>query len=249
MAGSHVLSAPMPPSFDVLDGLTGMPAIFDQEQEGSCTANAWIRFLYYLTVKFPKYTAPLVPLSRQGLYYLERALPWNNSVAQDSGANMRDGAYVLTHTGAFPETLDAYQPSTIFVAPNPAAIAAAAQRRFGAYHRLTSVDDFKGCLLSGYPIAFGFTVYESFEDVGPDGIFNPNVLQEQIVGGHATFLHGYDDAVNGGSFIVDNSWGPLWGKKGSFYVPYSFLRNYGASQWDSWTAHWGPPWVPKALVH
>jgi hypothetical protein len=36
---------------------------------------------------------------------------------------------------------------------------------------------------------------------------------------------GYDDMVNGGSFIVANSWGNTWGYKGFAYIPYTYIGN------------------------
>ena len=241
------LTKPSPTRIDVCAGLV-MPEIFDQLQEGSCTANAWTRFMAFLAVKFPQYTKPLIPMSRQAFYYWERALPTNNDVSQDNGANMRDGAIVGTKIGFCPEPDDPYGPTTLYTEPSAQAVADAAARRFGAYHRIVSLDDMKGCLLSGYPFVLGFTVYASFESIGSDGIWNPDVENESVVGGHATFCRGFDDKRNGGCLIVDNSWSPAWGRNGSFLMPYSFIQNYSASQWDTWTAHLGPKWVPKTLA-
>ena len=122
-------------------------------------------------------------------------------------------------------------------------MADAALWKIGAYHRILTLDDMKACLISGYAFTVGFSVYSSFEDVGSDGIYNPDVNSESIIGGHEVFGRGFNDAVNGGSILFDNSWGPDWGEDGSFWMPYSFIQNWGASQWDCWTGHLGKPWV------
>src|ERR1035438_758056 len=143
--GTHLLTlaAPAPTRIDVCSGLV-MPEIFDQGQEGSCSANAWTRFMAFLAVKFPQYTKALIPMSRQAFYYWERELPTNNDVGQDNGANMRDGGIVGTGIGFCPETDDPYGPTTLYTEPSAQAVDDAAARRFGAYHRIVSLDDMKG---------------------------------------------------------------------------------------------------------
>ena len=60
----------------------------------------------------------------------------------------------------------------------------------------------------------------------------PNVAKEQLLGGHAVCLVGYDDAHNW--FIARNSWGPNWGDHGYFYMPYQVIRDTNMSS-DFWT--------------
>jgi hypothetical protein len=76
------------------------------------------------------------------------------------------------------------------------------------YLRLTQVaNQLKGCLASGYPFVFGFTVYESFEgpDVAQTGVVPMLSLDEPVLGGHAVCAVGYDDAQQ--RFTIRNSWG------------------------------------------
>jgi hypothetical protein len=241
-AAPHLLAAgPALPALSVCDGLA-MPEKFDQANESSCTGNAGARWRAWLGLKFQQYALLPIPFSRQALYWWERNLPWNADADQDNGANSRDIFYVLKNIGICNESFDPYEYSTLFNDPGPQALADAANRKIGAYHRITTVSDLKACLISGFAFTMGFQVYDSFENIGSDGIWSPNVDVEKVVGGHEVFCHGYDDTVNGGSFLFDNSWGTSWGKEGSFYMPYSFLNNYDASQWDAWTGHFGIPW-------
>jgi C1A family cysteine protease len=92
----------------------------------------------------------------------------------------------------------------------------------------------KGCLAAGYPFVFGFTVYESFESasVAKTGVVPYPSTGEKVLGGHAVLAVGYDDASQ--RFIVRNSWGPGWGMKGYFTIPYSYLTDNNLSD-DFWT--------------
>jgi C1A family cysteine protease len=92
----------------------------------------------------------------------------------------------------------------------------------------------KGCLASGYPFVFGFTVYESFEGavVRQTGHAPMPAPRERAIGGHAVMAVGYDDARQW--FLVRNSWGPRWGMAGYFTLPYSYLIQAVLSK-DFWT--------------
>jgi C1A family cysteine protease len=92
----------------------------------------------------------------------------------------------------------------------------------------------QGCLASGYPFVFGFTVYESFESeaVASTGVVPMPASGERTVGDHAVVAVGYDDAKR--NFIVRNSWGSDWGDKGYFYMPYEYLMASDYAD-DFWT--------------
>jgi hypothetical protein len=78
------------------------------------------------------------------------------------------------------------------------------------------------------PIIFGIKLYDSFYTsyVSSYGVVpHPDVSHENLRGGHCMTIVGYDDMVNGGSFIVANSWGNTWGYKGFAYIPYTYIGN------------------------
>jgi hypothetical protein len=56
---------------------------------------------------------------------------------------------------------------------------------------------------------------------------------EKLYGGHAVCCVGYDDSIEGGRFIIRNSWGDKWGDKGYFYMPYDYLTTKGLAD-DFW---------------
>jgi len=103
------------------------------------------------------------------------------------------------------------------------------------YQRLTPIlNTLKGCLASGYPFVLGITVYETFEsdDVAKTGTVPLPKAKEKVVGGHAVLAVGYNDKTQ--QFIVRNSWGPKWGLRGYFMIPYGYLTNTNLAD-DFWT--------------
>lgn len=219
--------------------------MYDQGNEGSCTANAGVKYRRWNYQRFSLTPEKDHDLSRQFLYWEERALPWNNSTNEDSGASMRDICYVLAHTGVCPESDYPYSQDFRTI-PSGQAVQDAADRKIGAYHRLADFLSVKLCMGTGpvgYPVLIGFPVYESFEKIGRDGIMPMPEASEQLLGGHAVFAWGYDDdRYPGGVICIDNSWGDQWGDSGRFYMPYAFLQQYW-NDCDLWMMHLGKPWV------
>ena len=210
----------------------GVPqVVYDQGQLGSCTANAIAGALEFDQIKQadPKIFTP----SRLFIYYNERAI--EGTVGTDSGAQIRDGIKCVGKIGACPETEWAYDIAKFAQRPPAAAFQDANVGKALQYQRVPQVlSQMKGCLASGYPFVFGFTVYESFESdqVAKTGVAPMPAHGEKVLGGHAVLAVGYDDASQ--RFIVRNSWGPGWGMGGYFTFPYAYLTDANLSD-DFWT--------------
>ena len=216
--------------------------VFDQGNYGSCTSQSLAGHLEFLELKEirEKIVAPeefdpsrFVSFSRLFIYWNERDI--EGTTTQDSGAQIRDGIKSLAQWGDCKEGDWSYLPQNVFVKPKDAAYQVAANHKIATYMRLESLDDVKQCLSEGYPVSFGFTVFESFESstVANTGIVPmPNLNGEDTIGGHAVLAVGYEDITQ--QLIVRNSWGPTWGDKGYFYLPYEFVTNQDLSD-DYWT--------------
>jgi C1A family cysteine protease len=210
------------------------PKVYNQGNLGSCTANAIAGAIEFelLKAKARKVFTP----SRLFIYYNERDV--EGSVKEDSGAQIRDGIKSVNKVGAPPEDLWKYSdnnPGPFQKKPPKNAYTEAARHQVVSYQRVPRVlGQFKGCLASGYPFVFGFTVYTAFEDeaVARTGKLDMPAPDEKVLGGHAVLAVGYDDSAN--RFIVRNSWGASWGKKGYFTMPYSYLLEENLSD-DFWT--------------
>jgi C1A family cysteine protease len=206
------------------------PAVYNQGQLGSCTGNAIAGAIQFeqMKQKLPNF----VP-SRLFIYYNERVM--EGTVNSDSGAQIRDGIKSVASLGACPETDWPYVISKFAVKPPQNAYTDATKDIATSYQRLPQVaNQMKGCLASGYPFVFGFSVYESFESpqVAKSGVVPMPAPTEKQIGGHAVMAVGYDDSKQ--SFIVRNSWGSTWGMKGYFTMPYAYLNDSSLSS-DFWT--------------
>lgn len=207
------------------------PPVYDQGELGSCTANAIAAAFEFDQMKerLPSIFTP----SRLFIYYNERAM--EGTVSIDAGAQIRDGIKSVAAQGAPPESLWPYDVAKFAQQPPPSVYAAALQSTALLYFRLNQrADVLKGCLASGYPFVFGFTVYEGFEgqEVASTGHAGMPTFGESVIGGHAVLAVGYDDPD--GWFLVRNSWGQTWGLEGYFTLPYAYVLSASLAR-DFWT--------------
>ncbi len=219
------------------------PHVYNQGQIGSCTANAIAAAIQFDRKK--QRLADFTP-SRLFIYYNERSI--ERSIPLDNGAQIRDGIKSVGKQGACPESDWPYDdtpadsntnvwPSGAKPAEKPPKSCYTLAKKFRAlsYQRVDrTLTQMKGCLADGYPFVFGFTVYDAFEstEVAKTGVLEMPVANENVVGGHAVLAVGYDDKAQ--RFMVRNSWGTGWGKRGYYTMPYSYLLTENLSD-DFWT--------------
>jgi len=218
----------LPPKKDLRPGC---PAVYDQGQLGSCTANAIAAAIQF---DQKKQKIKVFMASRLFIYYNERDM--EGTVDSDSGAQIRDGIKSIASLGACPEAAWPYDIDKFAEKPGPQCFKDAKNCEAISYQRLvsTNLNQLKGCLASGYPFVFGFTVYEGFEsdEVAQTGQVDLPDPSEESVGGHAVVAVGYDDSTR--RFLVRNSWGKDWGMQGYFTMPYAYLTNADLAD-DFWT--------------
>lgn len=80
-------------------------------------------------------------------------------------------------------------------------------RGFTTYAKVESIETAKRCIISHGPVLIGLPV-RSFGDSFWKG--------SDIIGGHAVTMVGYDSL----GFKLRNSWGPLYGNRGYWTLPY-----------------------------
>ena len=159
---------------------------------------------------------------------------------------MRDGIKSLNQKGVCPETLWAYDDtpplsegglfpigSKPVTKPSQSCYDVAVNYVITNYQSLSqNLSQLLGCLASGYPFVFGFSVYSSWYDQNPYPTIIPLPSQtDSQSGGHAVLCVGYDNLTQ--LFKIRNSWGREVGENGYFYMPYSYLTSNNLSS-DFW---------------
>lgn len=218
----------LPRSIDLQDQC---PEVYNQGDLGSCTANAAAGLAQFLMKK--EKLGNWMP-SRLALYYWNRLQ--EGTVGEDSGASLHDAMNSMVKYGVPHESLWPYNVSKFTVKPTKNVWSDAYWHMIK--HGLSvkqNLNAIKTCLASGYPIIFGFAIFESFEsnDFATTGIMPMPKEGEEILGGHAVMAVGYDDDTR--MIKVRNSWGTSWGKGGYFFMPYDFITSSNYCD-DFWTA-------------
>jgi C1A family cysteine protease len=234
-ARDHMYAAPapimtkLPPKKDLS---AGFPAVYNQGSLGSCTGNAISAAFEFERLKQGIGAKSWIP-SRLFIYYNERVM--EGTVESDSGAMIRDGIKSISKQGVCAEMTWPYDINKFRTKPAKSAYTEAMRNQALTYARVTrTLSQMKGCIASGYPFVFGFTVYDSFESqaVAKTGVVDMPAPTESVLGGHAVVACGYDDGTQ--RFKVRNSWGTDWGMKGYFTMPYTYLLDDNLSD-DFWT--------------
>ena len=205
--------------------------IEDQEDLGSCTANAGVGLLEYFQRRaFGKH----LDASRLFLYKVSRnLLNWTG----DQGAYLRTTMKAMVLFGIPPESYWPYNVEDFENEPPAFCYAFAQSYQTTKYYRLDppgqSTDQtlaaVKQNLAGALPAMFGFSVYSSMPPVG-DGkgeIPFPGP-GDAFEGGHAVVAVGYDDkkkiGPDTGALLIRNSWGTEWGAAGYGWLPYSYVE-------------------------
>jgi C1A family cysteine protease len=217
----HIADASGLNILDEVDPRKKLPDVFDQGQLGSCTANAVAAAVEY-DAKLSGSDPGL--LSRLWIYFYERKLE-GAPTDQDTGAFGRDGFKVCQKLGVPLEKDWPYDISKFTDQPPAKLDAEAREHRISNYRVVPrNLDSMKAVLSNRQTIAFGFSVYESFEsaEVAKTGIVPLPTRDEKTLGGHEVLLVGYlSEQPNYG--LVRNSWGTDWGIGGYFLMPWAYF--------------------------
>jgi C1A family cysteine protease len=213
---------PLPSKVDLRPS---MPDVYNQGELGSCTANALCAAVGFIVKGFTG--------SRLFVYYNERRM--ENTIPDDEGAYLCDGVKTLEKYGVCAESDWPYVIKKFAVKPPEFCYINASQHLVLSSSNVdTDLYSMKHALANGFPFVVGISIYTSFEsdEVGTTGKVPMPKSNDESLGGHAVLVCGYDDETQ--MFIVRNSWGPDWGDKGYFYLPYKYLTNPALSS-DMWT--------------
>jgi C1A family cysteine protease len=228
--------------------LPDLSTVYDQGQLGSCTANALAAAFEY--EQKAQNIEDFMP-SRLFIYFNERVI--ENTVQYDSGAALSDGIKALTNVGTCHETIWPYDINKFTERPSKESFTDGSHHQIVASKRVpVTVQGFKTMINMGYPVAFGFTVYASFEsqEVANTGIMKMPARGEKVLGGHAVLCVGYDDDMSHsglkGFLRCRNSWSSSWGQQGYFFMPYDYVHKGLVS--DMWVISKNEEAIVKAAA-
>ena len=231
----------------VLDLRLNMPAVYDDQGLGCSTVSALATLLeFHQLQENPE--SDYEP-SRLFWYYAIRVL--RGTERSDSGASFRDAWKVLNQEGICDEIDWPFHPNMHSAAPYWSCYESESQSIPVVYKRVPhTMDAIKYCLKNNMPIAFGMSIYASFEsevtrrtgkvtlpaccrdltqnkDIQSDETDSNDTTKTNMndvhLGGHALVLVGFNDEKK--VFIVRNSQGTKWGDNGYAYIPYAYILN------------------------
>jgi len=207
---------------------------FDQHNSGSCTAQTVKAAFMCFERAQSKEKASFVEPSALFIYYYARVIDEetrSTGTITDTGTSVVSSLMSAQRGIASVETWP-FDRSLVNTKPSVVAQRDALHRRVTRWVNLDpSLTNIKNALASGTAVIMSFDVTRSMDEwfLTPGRQYNTghmltrNTITQfrDIVGGHAVLLVGYDDKYLGkGAFIARNSWGPLWGDRGHFYIEY-----------------------------
>ena len=221
----NYLLAHMPESpYSAVDLRPFMSPIENQENLGSCTAHAVMGLVEYLQIATRR---QYVDGSRLFLYKTTRdLLHWSG----DTGAYIRETIKAVRLFGICPETYWTYDTPRFEEEPSAFCYAYGSNYKAVRYYRLANLEEIKQSISQGYPVAFGFTCFESMmaDATVKTGRIPVPLPTEKTEGGHAVLAVGYNDgpsdpnnpnACPQNHFIIRNSWSAGWGRGGYGFLP------------------------------
>jgi hypothetical protein len=166
--------------------------------------------------------------SRLYLYYMTRKIRGD---LRPTPARLKQTLEALKQYGVcleekYPSYLDPnFEPSSNLLVDS-------LQHRLLEYQEISN-DKYKKYLTNGIPIIFGMSTGKLFWNLSgtlSKQKYKPiNETDNRQHWGHAVTCVGYDDNLNGGSWIIANSLGPKWGDRGYAAIPYSCDSDIGES--------------------
>lgn len=215
---------PLPPE---VDHTRSMTPVRDQGDEGTCVAFASVVGVkeYQDTKEYKK----LIELSPRYLYHLCKE---SDGMPDAEGTYPRIAMKALLTYGVAPESFWPYRPHQADL-PRPNADKEAERYRIKAYARLATVLEMKRSLVVNGPFLAGLEVFESWftKKVAKSGVIPLPKKDEELQGGHAVCVAGYDDSKR--RFKFKNSWGTAWAVKGYGYLPYEYMKRYCMDAWSA----------------
>ena len=227
--------------------------IYDQKGLGSCTAQMGVALIEYSEFRaFKKFTKG----SKLFVYKTTRD---HAGFVGDSGAEIRNTLGALALYGVPPERMwpytdderkfDLKPPIDVYIVAQSYQALQYIRLDYAGLNPQVLIMQIKKYAAAGFPIGFGFSVYQSIDQADVDGRIPFPGSRERMEGGHAIMVVGYDDSMEipnkvfGGStkgaLLIRNSWGTQWGESGYGWLPYEYvLQRLAEDFWVLLSSEW-----------
>lgn len=197
-------------------------AVLDQGNIGSCMPNSLVSGIDLIMRLAGK---EIDPLSRLQNYADTRNAM--GSFSRDSGSIPEYSLDAAKNKGIAYESSWEYTNDNLYKQPTVDVYAEASGMKLSGWTALNIyqsdigyVNSVKAALSEGKPVILGFMVRYSFFSLDGPLYSQQSLSTDAYAGGHAVLIVGYDDNLNGGSYIIKNSWGTEWGDNGYGAISY-----------------------------
>lgn len=197
--------------------------VLDQGNIGSCAENA---FVSAIDLQMRLSGDEISLRSRLQLYADVRTA--QNTFNVDTGTSSEVMLEVAKLKGVASESSWAYNPSALYTVPPASVYSEASNYKVMSYSIVNLETQYdiianrcKALIDQGKPVLLGFMAGNAF--FAEDGPLASQVNHwdwNESGEGHMVVVEGYDDNLNGGSYIVKNSWGTGWGDNGYGTIRY-----------------------------
>ena len=230
--------------FELFDALPGvfslrnvMPPVYDQGQEGACTAFACDSTV---TSNQMRQNLKAYELSHNFTYWNTRSI--EGTTGRDSGAACRDVLRSYSKFGFAAATTYPYNTKQVLSKPPQAAYDEGLKNIVQPvqYARVNqNLTEIKSAVSLGLPVFLGMDVFRQLmsQQAANTGVLTMPSRRERPIGGHAVTIVGWDDTKQ--MFEWRNSWGDDWGDDGYGWMPYAMTLN---------TQITGDLWVLRTLT-
>ncbi len=194
----------------------------------SCSSEALISAYEILLKK--EYPEKYTDLSSLFVYHNARLYESRRPLV-DSGVYIRDAIRAVKHFGICAESVWPYNASYFSANPTESSYEDAKKRTIGSYYKCRDFEDILDALNNDVPVVTAIRTYSNFNLLGWNGSSELLLPSDRdlLTGGHSVALVGYDRKKE--KLIAKNSFGPLWGDKGYFYIPFEYVERGFMDSW------------------
>lgn len=204
------------PSDDVIDLEPECPPVHNQGSVGDCASVSACTWFYEFLQRRGRFSHA----ASWTAFYAWVRLMAGRSLLDDSGSTIADTINTAMLIGFCPADVYPINDNAWDVQPPGYAHDAASQHRMLFSYYCPTVETIDASLAQGFPVAFGMTLTESFQQVGGDGIYIP---KGPDIGGHGMGIIGVDNTMSRagyrGFYKVRNQWSEGFGQHGNVFVP------------------------------